>query len=273
MHHYPHHIGDFRSGTVNMTRQERWIYRDMLDVYYDLERPLPLDQERLCHEIGVRADEEKKIVTELLRFKFEKSNDGYHHRRCDAEIAIYHSKAETAKENGKLGGRPKKNRNLEKPSGFILGSDSVATANPGESGSEANQEPRTNLITTNVVIAARNSGDDAQQSRLLIEEAPEDTAFANCPHQKIIDLYHEVLPMCPRIRDWTAARATQLRARWNEDKKRQNLEYWRGLFEYILSCNFLIGNSGNKPFFADLEWITKSKNFVKIREGKYEDRN
>ena len=100
--------------------------------------------------------------------------------------------------------------------------------------------------------------------------------FATCPHQKIIDLYHEVLPMCPRVRDWTPARATQLRARWNEDKKRQSLDWWRGFFEYIEGSDFLTGRSvkpGKDPFFADLEWITKSANFVKIREGKYENRD
>lgn len=97
-------------------------------------------------------------------------------------------------------------------------------------------------------------------------------AKPDCPHQRIIDLYHEVLPMCPQVRDWTPARATQLRARWNEDKERQVLSYWQRLFEYVKTCDFLVGKAGKEPFFADLEWITKSANFTKIREGKYENR-
>lgn len=92
-----------------------------------------------------------------------------------------------------------------------------------------------------------------------------------CPHQEIIRLYHEVLPQCPAVRDWTPARATQLRARWNESPDRQNLDYWRGLFQYVSGCDFLVGRT-SKPFFADLEFITKSNNFTKIREGKYENR-
>lgn len=94
-----------------------------------------------------------------------------------------------------------------------------------------------------------------------------------CPHQDIIDLYHEVLPQCPQVRDWTPARAQQLRARWNEDPRRQNLTYWRNFFEYVQNCGFLVGRGtgvGNRPFLADLEWLTKSKNFTKVREGKYE---
>lgn len=93
----------------------------------------------------------------------------------------------------------------------------------------------------------------------------------DCPHQEIIDLYHDRLPQCPVIRQWTPARATQLRARWNENAERQNLGYWARLFEYIAKCDFLVGRSA-KPWFADLEWITKSQNFAKIIEGRYENR-
>lgn len=97
-------------------------------------------------------------------------------------------------------------------------------------------------------------------------------AKPDCPHQAIVDLYHEKLPQCPAVRDWTPSRQTQLRARWNENPERQDLGYWSSLFEYISTCDFLVGRS-KSPFFADLEWITKSQNFTKIREGKYENRH
>ncbi|KAF1042573.1 MAG: hypothetical protein GAK35_02620 [Herbaspirillum frisingense] len=100
--------------------------------------------------------------------------------------------------------------------------------------------------------------------------AADPTKKPDCPHQDIIALYHEVLPMCPQVRDWTPARATQLRARWNEEPRRQNLGYWRSFFEYVAGCDFLVGKcKGDRPFMADLEWIVKSGNFTKIREGKY----
>lgn len=98
-------------------------------------------------------------------------------------------------------------------------------------------------------------------------------AKPDCPHQEIISLYHEILPQCPQIRDWTPARKTQLRARWNEDEKRQDMGYWRQFFDYVAGCDFLVGRAGKSPFFADLEWLTKSANFTKIREGKYENRS
>lgn len=100
---------------------------------------------------------------------------------------------------------------------------------------------------------------------------PQPAPRPECPHQDIIAVYHEVLPECPQVRDWTPARAQQLRARWNEDPRRQNLDYWRQFFQYVKGCGFLVGRgAGDRPFVADLEWLTKSKNFTKVREGKYE---
>ncbi len=97
----------------------------------------------------------------------------------------------------------------------------------------------------------------------------------DCPHQAIVALYHELLPMCPSIRGWTPSRAQALRTRWNEDPKRQNLDYWRRFFEYVGQSAFLTGRvegrEGRKPFVADLEWILKAANFTKIREGKYHE--
>ncbi|CAG9163850.1 hypothetical protein [Cupriavidus pinatubonensis] len=98
----------------------------------------------------------------------------------------------------------------------------------------------------------------------------------DCPHQEIIAAYHELLPMCPAIRDWTPARQTHLRARWNEDPKRQSLGYWRKFFAYIAQSDFLTGkaNAGHgrsKAFIASLDWLVKAENFTKIREGRYHE--
>lgn len=93
-----------------------------------------------------------------------------------------------------------------------------------------------------------------------------------CPHQEIIAAYHDALPASPRIRDWTPARATLLRNRWNEDPTRQNLDYWKRLFVYVAQSDFLTGKvstPGRKPFTASLEWLLKPENFAKTREGRY----
>jgi len=96
-----------------------------------------------------------------------------------------------------------------------------------------------------------------------------------CPHQEIVDLYHELLPTGRHVRVWNEVRKAKLRNRWREDKKRQSLDWWRKLFDYIASSDFLAGRTntaGRAPFEIDLEWIVTPANFVKIIEGKYENR-
>lgn len=100
-----------------------------------------------------------------------------------------------------------------------------------------------------------------------------------CPHDDIVALYHEVLPQLPKVRIWTDARRKLLASRWREDKKRQSLDWWRRLFGYVAKSDFLCGRvestgtrRGQPPFQADLEWIVRPSNIVKIIEGKYENR-
>ena len=140
MNFYNFHIGDFRSGSANLSRIERWIYRDMLDFYYDKEKPLPLDFDLLCDEIGVSEEQEKKAVSKILRVKFIKNENGYLNARCEKEISRYHEKALISIQNGRKGGR---RRADTKPVDNPAVTQQVDSGNPDISESQANQEPRT----------------------------------------------------------------------------------------------------------------------------------
>lgn len=140
MNYYSHHIGDFNSGTKNFTRLERWIYRDMLELYYDSEKPLPGDFDILCDELGISGNEEQAAVSRILRRKFDLVDGEYQHLRCEAEICAYQRAAEKARENGKKGGRPSKKETQQEPKI----TQPVSVANPTLTGLKANQEPRTN---------------------------------------------------------------------------------------------------------------------------------
>ncbi|MGJ7607145.1 hypothetical protein ACSFA7_22610 [Variovorax sp. LT1R20] len=101
------------------------------------------------------------------------------------------------------------------------------------------------------------------------------SAGDNCPHQQIIDLYHELLPTARRVSEWTPARQQVLRARWREKPERQKLDWWRDLFEYIAKSDFLCGRTtptpGRPPFYLSLDWLCTSRNFLKVIEGAYEN--
>ena len=91
------------------------------------------------------------------------------------------------------------------------------------------------------------------------------------PVQEIVDLYHEILPNNPRVVKITDARRSLIKQRWQTDLK--TLDNWRNYFEHVSQSYFLTGRVNPQPgkpvFFADLEWLIRPSNLVKVAEGKY----
>jgi hypothetical protein len=88
-----------------------------------------------------------------------------------------------------------------------------------------------------------------------------------CPHQAIIEIYHEELPSLAGVTKWPEHLQKILRARWREDKSRQSLSWWRDFFSFVSKSDFLTGRKTD--FQADLEWIVRPTNFTKIANGRY----
>lgn len=101
MNYYPHHIGDFNSATRHLTRIERSVYRDLIELYYDTEAPLCGDVDKLCRLLIARSDEEQAAVVQVLGEFFVDTEQGWRHARCDAEIARYHGNKEAKSAAGK----------------------------------------------------------------------------------------------------------------------------------------------------------------------------
>ena len=90
MNHYPHHIGDFNTATRHLSRIERSIYRDMLDMYYDTERPLDgSDMSRLARRLCCSSDDEVTAMHFVLAEFFTREGDEYVHDRCERELAAF----------------------------------------------------------------------------------------------------------------------------------------------------------------------------------------
>jgi hypothetical protein len=105
-------------------------------------------------------------------------------------------------------------------------------------------------------------------------EAP--AASPDCPHEQIIAIYHEVLPQCPRVKTWGEPSRKVLRARWREDKDRQDLGWWKEFFAGVATSDFLTGKvngSKSEPFVASLNWLLKPMNMEKVLNGTYGQRS
>lgn len=154
-------------------------------------------------------------------------------------------------------------------------------------------EPINEPINTSFVRRAETGSPDAQKNDVsdsekfnLTEPTEELTPKqrsaqigSHCPHEKIIALYHECLPMLPTVRIWSEDRRKMLAARWRtlvNDKgyqsEEEGLGWFKRLFGYIRRSRFLTGETPQKEgrtWRPDLEWIIKPKNLTKIIEGKY----
>lgn len=147
MNYYQHHIGDFMRDTAHLSPLEECFYRRAIDWYYANEKPLPLELNQVNRFLRANTKTDKVAVVTVLSDFFKKTASGFVHTRCEMELEKFRSKAEANRENGKLGGRPKKNSNLNNHYGFCSVSDGLISKtqkNPNQEPITNNQEPVTN---------------------------------------------------------------------------------------------------------------------------------
>ena len=89
MHYYPHHIGDFNARTRHLSRLERSIYRDLIELYYETEAPISIDLERVARRIVATSQEERAAMVDVLNEFFTPGPEGWSHKRCEEELAKY----------------------------------------------------------------------------------------------------------------------------------------------------------------------------------------
>jgi uncharacterized protein YdaU (DUF1376 family) len=93
MYWYPFNIADYKSSTAHLSNDEDLAFRRLLDMYYDTELPIPLDSAWLARRIRVSIQAVESVLSDM----FERREDGFHHKRCDAEIVKYQAFAESGK--------------------------------------------------------------------------------------------------------------------------------------------------------------------------------
>jgi uncharacterized protein YdaU (DUF1376 family) len=126
LNYYEHHLGDYLRDTAHLSMLEDAAYRRLLDRIYSTEQGVPVDQ--AYRVVRARTKEEQAAVDVVLAEFFTVEDGLYVQARAMAEIAKARRKIETSRNNGRSGGRPKRNppgssgTTQEKPTGFYPGS-------------------------------------------------------------------------------------------------------------------------------------------------------
>ena len=245
MNFYPFHIGDYAAHTRHLSFMEDLAYRRLIDQYYLDESPLKGEPSLIARRIGM--SDFSSDVQYILETFFDKQGDLWISKRCDDEIIKYRAKADSARNANRI-----KSEKISALKSELI-SEQIHNVTK-------NQEPITNNQDIKTISA--------------------ESKIPPCPHQAIIDLYHQTLPELPKVISWNKTREAHLKQRWRElftefecKSSEEALDWFKNdFFQFIKNSKFLTGKTQSKdrrPFLADLEWVIKPTNFTKIIERKY----
>lgn len=151
MKYYSFFISDYTNATFWISDQQDLIYRRLLDVYYDSESPLSRDLNVIFRKIRMKKSKRNFADLEfILTTYFEKTDEGWSHKKCNYVINEFRKKSKINQVNGRKGGRPKK-----EPNGFVDETD----IEPEEKRSTTEEEAGQNLykIKTKIKTKIKNN--------------------------------------------------------------------------------------------------------------------
>jgi uncharacterized protein YdaU (DUF1376 family) len=245
VHYYQHHIGDFIKATARLSDNQSMAYLRLLWMYYDSEKPLKPDAKILAFQIGASVEETQL----LLESFFWLADSGWHHTRCDQEIAEYRSFLDKKSNAGKASAERRKNI---RSTGVEQVLDSSATG----------EQLTTNQLTNNQSKVAKATPDLGKPK-----------SVPSAPIQEIVELYNTILPELPQTIVVNDSRKRAIAARWREvvtaDKldRQGGLDFFKWFFEMVKTSKFLTGKA--KDWKADMDFLFNPSKFPRIIEGTY----
>jgi uncharacterized protein YdaU (DUF1376 family) len=167
MNFYKRFIGDIQAKTGSLSLAEFGAYDRLLDHYYSTEEPIPLDagdRYRICRAM---SEEERCAVDKVIAKFFTETPAGYVQSKAEEVISAALPLIEAARENGKKGGRPRK----EKPTGFSGETQDEPSAKASQSQNQNSPSLRSGESAAKPRAARRLKSDCNLQSYLDVCKA------------------------------------------------------------------------------------------------------
>lgn len=244
LHYYKFNVADWLASTRHLTPEEEGVYFRLINYYYDTEKPIPLETQPVIRRLLLTNH--AGIVDQILAEFFVKTERGYEKEKCNELIKDYKKTAQRNRKNGAAGGRPRKGAACKE-------TQSVTDGMPEEAEGKASGNLNQELLTINHKPLTTNDVADAKTPA--------------CPHAEIIKIYNETLPELTNVLvdRWGGQREKDLRTRWKEDPRHQEIEFWRWFFGKLKNYPFYLGGN-DRAWKADLGWMLKKTNFDKLLE-------
>ena len=182
MHYYQLNIGDFLKATDGFSDAEVGVFVRLLNRYASTEKPIKTQWVKLAF----KGESQEKALC-ILECSFEEVEDGWIYPEISDQVEKYVKNAEKNRENGKKGGRPRKDKSesvsletQQKPIGLFVESET----NPEESltiNQKTNNQEYISTSFTNVqevdsapLTKTSSVGRKALTSKFDLETLPDD---------------------------------------------------------------------------------------------------
>lgn len=147
-------------------------------------------------------------------------------------------------------------------------SENIVSA--GANGCKSEKSEDANKISNVSTVQPQSSTLDLFFEGENSSEAPPKKTKPEIDYDFIVRLYHDRCPDFPKVIKVTDKRKTRIRL-WFEDLG-SDFEKVQEIFDRAQSSRFLRGDN-NRGWKADFDWITNKTNWVKILEGKYDNKD
>lgn len=238
------YVADYLADTIHLTTEEHGAYMLLIMNYWQTGKPLPKNRLQAIAKLhnGRWAD----VQQTLSEYFTEDESGNWVHERIEMDLNKVKSKSIQASKAGKKSAEARALKNKE------ISTDVQHYI----------QHPLNHTDTE-----ADTDTDKPKAQGAKPKASP-------VPYQSIIDLYHEKLPNNPQIAKLNESRKRQIKARWNNGIG--DIDAWCRYFELISDSKFLTGQAPpgrdrTKPFIADIDFLIKEANVLKIVEGKYHE--
>ena len=240
MNHYPHHIGDFNNATRHLTFVERSLYRELLDLYYDTERPLNSDVHKVARRVLATTDELRAALDIVLEEFFIQQHDGWHNARCDRELEAYKQKQEQQSRAGRASAAKRGGGKDEPPGGNGKVTPVMPPLDDGLNG---------DAVAVERPLNARSTNQNQNQNQSIPPNPPVGGAVAD------LSIASELLSYFPEKRRTRTAEVAALIAELAGSGKAQPQE----LLAAAARQSATLGQDGGKACPGVLRWLRESR--------------
>lgn len=251
MHYYKRNIGDYHKKAGRLTMLQHGAYTLLLDACYDREKFPTLDE--AVEWLWASSDDEINAIKFVLAKFFTLSDGVYVQHRIKSELNDYAEKALT---NKRIAIEREQKRRL----------------NSTNRAHDVDESKTTLHLTTN-------------QEPLTINQTDKDVGDKSpVPLQQVLDAYHELLPMMPRVQIYTDKRKSMVRTFWKKRSAEHKaagkvftIESLRGYFNYIANhCQWMLtdrdNGKGGMWKAKNFDYVMKDDCYVAVKEQRFDNK-